>query len=88
MQPLSLQTKISGMVWVVCGLIVIVAKVSLFPGSTSIYWEYVGGLMILFGLVRLLWGLVRGGKSRKPGFWSRIFLVTTAGLTALALRDA
>ena len=71
MQPLSLQTKISGMAWVICGLIVVVAKVSLFSGSATIYWEYVGGLMILFGLVRLLLGLVRGGKSRKPGLWSR-----------------
>jgi hypothetical protein len=61
------------MAWVICGLIVVVAKVSLFPGSASIYWEYVGGLMILFGVLRLLLGLVGGGESRKPGFWSRIF---------------
>jgi len=72
MQPLNLQTKISGIVWVICGMIVVVAKVSLFASSSSIYWEYVGGLMILFGLVRLLLGLVRDGKNRKPGFWSRI----------------
>jgi len=73
MQPLSLQTKISGMAWVICGVIVIAAKVSLFAGPGSIYWEYVGSLMILFGIVRLLLGLVKGSKIRKPGFWSRIF---------------
>ena len=72
MQPLSLQTTISGTVWVICGLIVVATKVSFFARSASIYWEYVGGLMILFGLVRLLLGLVRGGKSTKPGFWSRV----------------
>jgi hypothetical protein len=72
MQPLSLQTTISGMVWVICGLLVVVAKVGFFARSASIYWEYVGGLMILFGVVRLLWGLVRGSKSAKPGFWSRV----------------
>jgi hypothetical protein len=72
MQPLSLQTVISGMVWVICGLIVVATKVSVFARSASIYWEYVGGLMILVGVVRLLWGLVRGSKNTKPGFWSRV----------------
>ncbi len=73
MQPLSLQTMISGIVWVVCGLVVVVSKVSFFAKSASVYWEYVGGLMILFGVVRLLWGVVRGSKIAKPGFWSRFF---------------
>lgn len=72
MQQLSLQTVISGMVWVICGLVVVATKVSFFARSASVYWEYVGGLMILFGLVRLLWGLVRGNKNAKPGFWSRV----------------
>jgi hypothetical protein len=72
MQPLSLQTIISGMVWVICGLVVLVTKVSLFAKSASVYWEYIGGLMILFGLVRLLWGMVKGSKNTKPGFWSRV----------------
>jgi hypothetical protein len=72
MQPLSLQTVVSGMIWVICGLIVVATKVSLFAKTASIYWEYVGGLMILIGLARLLWGLVRGSKNTKPGFWSRL----------------
>ena len=72
MQPLSRQTVISGMVWVISGLVVVATKVSIFPSSASVYWEYVGGLMILFGLARLLWGLFRGTKSAKPGFWSRV----------------
>jgi hypothetical protein len=72
MQPLSLQTIISGMVWVICGLVVLVTKVSLFAKSASVYWEYIGGLMILFGLVRLLWGMAKGSKNTKPGFWSRV----------------
>lgn len=72
MQPLSLQTIISGMVLVVCGLVVLVTKVRLFAKSASVYWEYTGGLMILFGLVRLLWGMAKGNKNTKPGFWSRV----------------
>ena len=72
MQPLSLQTVVSGMIWVICGLIVVATKVSLFAKTASIYWEYVGGLMILIGLARLIWGLVRGSKNTKPGFWSRL----------------
>ncbi|OLD10836.1 MAG: hypothetical protein AUI93_06250 [Crenarchaeota archaeon 13_1_40CM_3_52_10] len=72
MQPLSLETVISGMVWVICGLVIVATKVSFFSRSASIYWEYVGGLMILFGLVRLLWGLVRGSKNTRPGFWLRV----------------
>ena len=74
MQPLSRQTTISSLVWVFCGLVVIgvvAAKVGFIARSAPIYWEYVGGLMILFGLVRLLWGLVRGNKGTKPRFWSR-----------------
>ena len=63
---------ISAMVWIICGLVVVATKVSLFARSAPVYWEYVGGLMILFGLVRLLWGLARGGKDAKPGFWSRV----------------
>ncbi|TMI10827.1 hypothetical protein E6H35_10720 [Candidatus Bathyarchaeota archaeon] len=75
MQPLSRQTTISGLVWVFCGLAVIAVvatKVSFLTRSAPAYWEYVGGLMIVFGLVRLLWGLVRGGKSTMPRFWSRV----------------
>ena len=74
MQPLNRQTTISGFVWIFCGLAVIAvvaAKVSFLARSAPVYWEYAGGLMIAFGLVRLLWGLVRGGKSTKPRFWSR-----------------
>ena len=68
MQPLSLQTVISGMVWVICGLVVVATKVRFFAKSASIYWEYVGGPMILVGIVRLLWGLIKGSKNTKPGF--------------------
>src|SRR2546422_675097 len=71
MQPLSLETVISGIVWVIFGLVIVATKVSFFSQSASIYWEYVGGLMILFGLVRLLWGLVRGSKNTKPGISPR-----------------
>jgi hypothetical protein len=75
MQQLSRQTTISGLVWIFSGLVVIAVvatKVSFFARSAPVYWEYLGGLMIVFGLVRLLLGLVRGGKSAKPGFWSRV----------------
>jgi uncharacterized membrane protein len=72
MQPLKSQTLVSGIVWIVCGFIVVLARVTLLARSASVFWEYVGGLMILFGLVRLFWGLLRGGKNTKPGFWSRI----------------
>ena len=57
------------MVWVICGLVVVATKMSFFAKSASIYWEYVGGPMILVGIVRLLWGLVKGSKNTKPGFW-------------------
>ncbi|HEX9612196.1 MAG TPA: hypothetical protein VGA05_01120 [Candidatus Bathyarchaeia archaeon] len=74
MQPLSQQTRISGLVWVFCGFVVIAlvaTKVSFLARSTPVYWEYVGGVMIIFGLVRLLWGFVRGITRTKPGFWSK-----------------
>ena len=75
MWPMSRQTTISGLVWVFCGSVVIAAvatKAGFVARSAPVYWEYVGGLMILFGLVRLLWGLVRGNKNTKPSFWSRV----------------
>jgi len=53
----------------ICGLVVVATKMSFFAKSASIYWEYVGGLMILVGIVRLLWGLVKDSKNTKPGFW-------------------
>jgi len=74
LQPLSQQTRISGLVWVFCGFVVIAlvaTKVSFLARSAPVYWEYVGGVMIIFGLVRLLWGLVRGSRRTKPGFWSK-----------------
>jgi len=72
MQPLSLHVALSGLVWIVCGLIVVVTKVGFFARSSSAYWEYLGGFMILFGLIRLMCGLIRGSKKTKPGFWSRV----------------
>jgi len=71
MRPLKLQTVMAGLVWIICGVVVVALKVGLFARSASGYWEYVGGFMILFGLVRLLIGFVRGNNT-KPGFWSRI----------------
>src|SRR3989442_12015923 len=82
MQPLSRQTTISGLVWVFCGLAVmavVAIKVSFLTRSAPVYWEYVGGLMIVFGLVRLLWGLVRGGKNTKPPFLARVILTNCQG---------
>ena len=73
MQPLSLNATLPALVWIVSGLIVVVAKVGFFVKSTSIFWEYVGGLMILFGLVRLFWVVFRGSPNTKPRFWSRFF---------------
>ena len=70
MQSAHTYVSISGLVWIVCGLILLAAKVGFFPSSASIYWEYLGGFMILFGIVRLFWGLIRGGKSSKRRFWS------------------
>jgi hypothetical protein len=70
MQPERLHVSISGLVWIVCGLILLATKVGFFASSAPIYWEYLGGFMILFGLVRLLWGLIRGGRNTKRRFWS------------------
>jgi hypothetical protein len=69
-EPTRPYVSVSGLVWIICGLILLAAKVGFFPNSASIYWEYLGGFMILFGLVRLLWGLVRGGSKGKPRIWS------------------
>jgi hypothetical protein len=71
MQPLNFNATIPALVWIVSGLIVLAAKVGFFAKSASIFWEYVGGLMILFGLVRLFAGVFRASKNTKPGFWSR-----------------
>jgi len=70
MQPTRLYLSMSGFVWIVCGLILLAAKVGFFASSASIYWEYLGGFIILFGLVRLLWELIVGGRSSKRRFWS------------------
>jgi len=70
MQSTRLYVSISGLVWIVCGLILLAAKVGIFARSASIYWEYLGGFMILFGIIRLFWGLTRSNKNSKRRFWS------------------
>ncbi|OLD79089.1 hypothetical protein AUF62_00540 [archaeon 13_1_20CM_52_20] len=70
MQSTRLYVSISGLVWIVCGLILLAAKVGFFASSASIYWEYLGGFMILFGIIRLFWGLIRGNRNSKRRFWS------------------
>jgi hypothetical protein len=71
-QPVRPHFSLAGLVWVVCGLILLAAKVGFYASSASAYWEYLGGFMILFGLVRLFWELVKGPRKTKPGFWYRI----------------
>jgi len=70
MQSSRVYVSISGLVWIVSGLILLAAKVGFFPSSASIYWGYLGGFMILFGIIRLLWGVIRGPRNPKRRFWS------------------
>jgi len=70
MKPVSVRALVAGIVWVVSGVILVVVKVDVLPSTASVYWEYVGGFMILFGLVRLLYGILRGNRDTKPGLWS------------------
>ena len=70
MQSTRSYVSISGLVWIVSRLILLAAKVGIFASSASIYWEYLGGFMILFGIIRLFWGLTRSNKNSKRRFWS------------------
>ena len=71
-QPLRPRTSLAGLVWIVCGLILLVAKVGFYAATTSSYWLYLGGFMILFGLIRLFWAFVKGPRKTRPGFWASV----------------
>ena len=48
-----IQRLISGLVWMISGAIVIIARAVIWPAGNVLAWEATGGVMVVFGGVRL-----------------------------------
>jgi hypothetical protein len=64
MKPLVLQTTINSMIWVACGLFIILIRAFILPGSNILLWEGIGGVMIVYGVARLALVVARAGQNR------------------------
>ena len=56
---------INGLIWITCGAVIIAIRGPLsVQNSYVLVWEIIGGVMITFGAVRLVWATFRGVPER------------------------
>ncbi|HZY94319.1 MAG TPA: hypothetical protein VFE98_05575 [Candidatus Bathyarchaeia archaeon] len=48
------QRLISGLVWIISGATVIIARTVIWPAGNILAWEATGAVMVVFGATRLL----------------------------------
>ncbi|HEX4922069.1 MAG TPA: hypothetical protein VFV92_15185 [Candidatus Bathyarchaeia archaeon] len=61
MHPFIMGKIINGLIWITCGAVVIAFRGPLsFQNSYFLVWDIIGGAMIAFGTVRLVWAVFRG----------------------------
>lgn len=51
----STRVAISSSIWILCGIIVIVARNIISQNVNLLTWEVIGGLMIAYGLFKIGW---------------------------------
>jgi len=59
LKPIVAQKLVNGLIWMVCGALVIAIRVLIFPSSYVFVSELVGVAMIVYGAAKLLWVLAR-----------------------------
>ncbi len=64
MKDIGIQRTLNGIVWILCGVILIVARALLPQTFSTLVWQIIGAGMIMFGAARLVWGFVTSGRSR------------------------
>jgi hypothetical protein len=64
MKAIVFRTAVNSLIWVACGLLVILIRAFILPGSNVLLWEGLGGVMIVYGAARLALVVARAGPSR------------------------
>ena len=59
MKPAILTRIINSAIWIVSGIVVIIVRVSVTQGGAVLLWETIGGGMVAYGALRLVWALFR-----------------------------
>ena len=56
----TIQARIvNSTIWIVSGIVVIILRTSVIQGGSVLLWETIGGGMIVYGAVRLVWALLK-----------------------------
>ncbi len=63
MNPIAVKL-VSGLVWIVCGVLVIIIRGFIIQTASILVWELVGGGMVVYGSARLLWNLARRAPAK------------------------
>jgi len=59
MRSTILTRIINSAIWIVSGIVVIIVRVFVAQGGSVLLWETIGGGMIAYGALRLVWALFR-----------------------------
>jgi hypothetical protein len=63
MRSTILTRIVNSAIWIVSGIVVIIVRVSLTQGGSILLWETIGGGMIAYGALRLVWALFRASSA-------------------------
>jgi len=59
MRAIILRRVVNSAVWIVSGIVVVVVRASVTQGGSILVWEIIGGGMVIYGVIRLIWTLVK-----------------------------
>lgn len=59
MRSIILTRIINSTIWIVSGIVVIILRTSVIQGGSVLLWETLGGAMMAYGALRLVWTLVK-----------------------------
>jgi len=59
MRSIILRRVVNSAVWMVSGIVVIVVRTSVTQRGSILVWEIIGGGMVIYGAIRLIWTLVK-----------------------------
>lgn len=59
LRPTILTRIVNSTIWIVSGIVVIIVRTSVIQGGSVLLWETIGGGMIAYGAIRMVWTLVK-----------------------------
>jgi hypothetical protein len=60
---MNLRGAVNGLIWIVCGILVIIIRTTILQTSSIFIWEALGLVMIAYGGAKLIWVLAKGNPS-------------------------